>query len=131
MSEYITKQRKMLIDFLNFNTDKRFTAEEIAENLSSKGISLSAVYRNISHLEAEGKIKRFSVCGSRKVFYQYVASKHCHNSIHLSCKKCGKSFHMNSDDASSLVNSTVKNEGFAIDISDTVLYGICRACQKA
>ncbi len=128
MPKYSTKQRKMLLDYLSAHNDQHLTAKAIAEDLKKFEISLSAVYRNLSELENEGQIKRFSKSGSREVYYQYTASEKCCGALHLSCKKCGKTFHMKNDGADRLMNDLEKNDGFTIDKTETVLYGICQKC---
>ena len=85
MTNYQTMQRKILINFLEANPDIQFSAKQIFNVLSSTSISLSAVYRNLASLEADGVINRFTKEGSREIFYQYINSDICRNSIHLVC----------------------------------------------
>lgn len=126
----MTKQRKTLLMYLSEHTDLQLSAEQIAHELADKGISLSAVYRNLADLEADGSIRRFTKGGSRKVYYQYINTEKCKECLHLSCKNCGKTFHMNTNEANLLIKNISQNENFEIDINDTVLYGVCKACQK-
>ena len=130
MNKYSTKQRKLLLDYFNKHIDEQISAKEIAESLKGEGISLSAVYRNIAELEFEGQLKRSSKSGLRTVYYQYTASEHCHNLLHLSCKKCGKTFHMETDGAERLVDDVKRSNGFRLDKTSTVLYGVCANCDK-
>ena len=58
MPKYMTKQRKALLSFLSAHADEKLSARQIAQTLSGEGISISAVYRNLSALEQEGKIRR-------------------------------------------------------------------------
>ena len=131
---YNTKQRKILLDFLSKNTDKQLSADQIYELLTGAGmvenISKSAVYRNLAALEQEEKIHRFVREGSRKVLYQYVGSTKCQNELHLSCKKCGKTIHMDHETAEKLEQNLAGIQNFVIDKSETVLYGTCEKCQK-
>lgn len=129
MSKYMTKQRKLLNEYLQGRTDESISANQIAEALSDK-ISKSAVYRNLSDMEAEGKLRRVTSEGSREVIYQYVDEEKCHNCLHLSCKKCGKTYHMKHLAAESLIDNVEANEEFVIDKEKTVLYGICKDCRK-
>ena len=66
------------------------TARQIADALAADNISISAVYRNLSALEEEGLLKRSVREGTREVFYQYIAAEECKDSLHLSCRVCGK-----------------------------------------
>jgi Fur family ferric uptake transcriptional regulator len=125
----MTKQRKILLQFLSEHADESLFAEQIALALKEEGISVSAIYRNLADLEKEGKVRRTSKDGSRKVFFQYIGGEECRACIHLSCKKCGKTYHMDMSEADILIHHVAKQEKFAVDRSQTVLYGICGDCQ--
>ena len=99
--------------------------EKEAEN-----ISVSAVYRNLSELEAEGKLHKFSHPGVRDAFYQYTASDSCREKLHLSCEKCGRTFHASETGSSALLALLAKCDDFSVDKSTTILYGLCKACRS-
>lgn len=128
MPKYETKQRKTLITLLCDSADKLLSATDISKALS--GISLSAVYRNLSDLEKEGKVQRIAITGSKKVYYRYTSAKECEKHLHLSCSKCGKTFHMNVPDTNSLIDKVLSGSNFKVDSNNTVLYGICGNCRK-
>jgi Fur family ferric uptake transcriptional regulator len=130
MPKYMTKQRKTLLAFLAHHADEALSAKQIAALLNDDSISISAVYRNLSALEQEGKIRRVSKSGSREVFYQYTDCSSCKDCLHLSCEKCGKTYHMNMSDADRLVRVLAQNDEFSIDLTATVLYGICKNCKQ-
>lgn len=126
---YKTEQRNLLLSFLKENPDKMFSAKQIEAALCSKNISRSAVYRNLAELENENKIRRCSVNNSREVLYQFFDLQSCKNHIHLSCKKCGKLFHMENQLADSFINEIAISQGFNISKAETTLFGLCDACQ--
>ena len=126
----MTKQRKALLNYLSMHADERLSAKQLEDALKSEGISISAVYRNISELEREGKVRRVNNSGSREVFYQYTDGAHCKDSLHLSCEKCGKTYHMNSAVAQTLIENLAQSDEFTIDKANTVLYGVCGDCRK-
>ena len=130
MSKYMTRQRKILLDFLSKHTDETLSARQIADALSKDDISTSAVYRNLSALETDGVVKRFAKNDLRESVYRYVGAEKCKNSLHLSCKICGRSIHMDDADAEQLIKNVSKHKGFTIEKSETVLYGICEDCSK-
>ena len=130
MPKYRTRQRKALLNYLSVHTDELLSAQEIADELESEEISLSAVYRNLADLENEGKVRRTSRGGSREVFYQYTDADECKGCLHLSCRACGRTFHMDPDVARRLIEAVEQSEGFAVDRSETVLYGVCGRCRK-
>ena len=130
MAKYLTRQRKQLLAYLSEHTDEQMTARQIAEALAADNISMSAVYRNLSALEEEGLLKRSVREGTREAFYQYIAADGCKDSLHLSCRMCGKSIHLGESETRRLIHDTFETTGFQIDKSDTVLYGVCSDCKK-
>ena len=130
MSGYMTKQRKELLLFLSEHPDEVFSAKQIAGLLSEENISVSAVYRNLAALEHSGSVRRVSRPGAREALYRYTGAEACRECLHLSCKNCGRTFHMDADDADVLVHRLARNEQFSVDRSATVLYGVCRYCRN-
>ena len=128
---YSTEQRNILLTYLQTNPDTVFSAKQIAQSLADKNISRSAVYRNLAQLESEQKIKRVVKNGSRETYYQFYDTTACRNHIHLSCTKCGKIFHMEGNDADRLSQMLNGNEGFELNKSETVIYGLCKECKEA
>lgn len=123
----MTRQRKALLDYLSAHADETFCAREIAAALAD--VSASAVYRNLAALEAEGKLRRVERSGARETAYQYVGADACKGCLHLKCKKCNRTFHMDAAGAEALLGVVERAEGFAVDKADTVLYGVCELCQ--
>ena len=130
MVKYETKQRRALLDFLAANADKPLSAADVVAGLKSSGISASAVYRNLSSLENEGKVQRLAVGGSNKVYYRYTVAEGCERHLHLSCCRCGKTFHMDVPATDTLRTEVLHGSDFKVDSANTVLYGICGNCNK-
>ncbi len=130
MAGYLTRQRKRLLAYLSEHTDEQMTARQIADALASDSISVSAVYRNLSAMEGEGLLKRSVREGTREAFYQYVAADKCKDSLHLSCRVCGKSIHLGEKEAEQLLYGVLESTGFQIDKSETIIYGVCADCRK-
>ena len=61
--------------------------------------------------------------------YQFFDIQSCRNHIHLSCKKCGKIFHMENQVADSFINEISESQGFNISKAETTLYGLCAQCK--
>lgn len=129
MNEYMTRQRRLLYDFLAQRADRRFTAREAADALSDE-ISRSAVYRNLAALEREGLITRSVPDGSREIYYQYLRCGDCRERIHLTCTSCGGSFHMEEAHAERLLKTLSEEMGFRLNKTKTVLYGVCEECAE-
>lgn len=131
MSKYMTKQREVLLGFLAEHPDESFSARQIAKELKDDKISVSAVYRNLSALEEDGKLRRVMQGTGREVFYQYADCDVCKECLHLSCKMCGKTYHMSTKGADMLMNNVAAQEKFFIDKVETVLYGVCEKCKAS
>ena len=129
MPKYMTRQRRTLLSYLNGHADELLSVREIADALEAEDVSRSAVYRNVAELEAEGQLRRDRGGDAREVYYRYVGAAPCRGSLHLSCKRCGRTFHMDSGGADALTRAVEREEGFAVDRSDTVLYGVCALCR--
>ena len=130
MSKYVTKQRRILLEFLSEHADEILSAKQISQMLSYQGISTSAVYRNLTDLEAAGKIRRVSQNNSREALYQYTDADNCKNRLHFLCNSCGRTFHVSAQSAALLENQLEAKEGFQIDRANTILYGTCGTCSN-
>ncbi|MCR5825008.1 MAG: transcriptional repressor [Oscillospiraceae bacterium] len=129
MSKYVTRQRRALLDYLGTHADEALSAQEIAAALEGARVSLSAVYRNLAELEAEGLVRRTERPGTREACYCFIGAEECRGCLHLQCKRCGRTFHMDAAGAEQLKSVVEKAEGFALDKGDTVLYGVCEICR--
>jgi len=130
LAKYMTKQRKLLLAFLSEHADETLPTSQIVEALAGKEISASAIYRNLAALEQEGKLKRSAKPCSQELSYRYTGAEDCQGHLHLSCLRCGKTVHMEETESDALAQRLAQSEGFRLDRTDTVLYGICSDCQK-
>lgn len=124
MKVYNTHQRKMLIDFLQKNSDKAFTIEEILENMGGEKPSQSTAYRLMTKLVEDNLVHRSVKGNSRSFVYQYISDKTCEGHLHIKCTDCGKVYHLDHSITSIIQNDIEKNTHFEID-SHTVLLGRC------
>ena len=89
-------------------------------------------FANNSHidlLETEEKVRRSSKSGTREVYYQYLDAENCKGALHMSCIKCGKTFHMADGNAALLAKYLAQSEQLMLDTTDTILYGTCSDCK--
>ena len=122
---YNTKQKEMLIKFFEENAEKCFSPNEII-NSSELKMGSATVYRLLSKLENEGKLKRFITGEDKHVSYQYSGCEGGH--FHLKCLKCGELIHSHCDVIKSMQHHLNSEHGFIVDSSRTVLYGVCGEC---
>ena len=76
-----------------------------------------------------GNTHRSAKSGSHEAFYQYLDAKGCKGALHMSCVKCGKTFHMADSNAALFAKHLAQSEQFTLDAADTILYGICSDCK--
>lgn len=130
MARYNTRQRDVLLAFLNEHVHQPLSAQQIAQGLKGEKISISAVYRNLADLEREGKVRRLTQSGAHAVAYQFVDADACRGHIHLACKSCGKTFHLEDAFTAKMLGHFRERIEFSIDPADTVIYGLCKYCRQ-
>ena len=131
MAEYNTEQKKLLLDFLEKNHDSAYTIEEITNELKSRGAAVgkSTVYRLMTRLVEEKRVKRQLSDGSRKAIYRITLDSHCHNHLHLQCIKCGRVLHLDEEVSDRLLDTVKQINDFSVSEEDTVLMGKCADCK--
>ncbi|MBQ3085300.1 MAG: transcriptional repressor [Clostridia bacterium] len=132
MASYQTRPRGQLLSFLRENPEKGYTAEELAQELSSRygddAPGKSTVYRLVNKLVQEEEIKRFEAENEKRAQYRLTGAA-CHNHLHLKCLDCGKLIHMKEQDSTPLLMGILQQNGFSVDEYQTVLLGHCNLCQ--
>lgn len=134
MAEYVTEQKKILQRILEENKDRAYTVDELVnimkqthgENAPGK----STVYRLITNLLNEGKVKKFSKADTRKAAYQIILGEHCDCHLHLKCLDCGKLLHLDEEVSDKLLCAVMSNSDFTVNEEATVLFGKCGSCKK-
>ncbi|NLI54823.1 MAG: Fur family transcriptional regulator [Clostridiales bacterium] len=138
MAEYETKQRRMLLDFLNAHPDGGFSVEELysglcAANPGEQVPGKSTLYRLIAKLVSEGLVKRFPGEHGRQFSYQIVACASCgarDAHLHLKCTACGCLYHMDHAISERIMDEVLQRSDFSLDEKETVLFGVCRDCRQ-
>ncbi|MBO4870013.1 MAG: transcriptional repressor [Clostridia bacterium] len=125
---YMTSQRKALFEALESHRDEALSADQITALLGERA-SRSAVYRNLSALEAQGLLKKTTASGSSKALYRYTGSEQCRDHLHLECSKCGRTFHLMAPTTDAVIDNVLRDANFSIDRTSTVLYGVCEKCR--
>ncbi len=125
-SDYQTKQKKAIIDFLEA-AEGHLTAAQILTGLKEKGLSIgtATVYRQLEKLEESGLVRKFITEGS--ACYQ-LSRDDCENHFHLKCTRCGELFHIDCDFLLKLAPHIAEHHNFKVDNCRTVMYGTCEKC---
>lgn len=126
MKVYNTVQKQQLLEFLKNNSDRAFTIEEIASEIS---VGKSTVYRLMPKLVDEGIAKRFTKGTSRRFLYQLIGCG-CHAvHLHMKCTQCGRILHMSNAASETLLQEVLEKSNFSVDKEQTMLFGKCAHCR--
>lgn len=131
--EYKTEQKNAVLCFLKQNCEHHFTASQIVQALKTNqnAPGKSSVYRIISNLVKQGKVKRFESNSENSFVYQYAhLSDSCENHYHLKCIDCGKLIHMECEHLSDVCRHIASEHGFVVGTGKSVIYGQCKECLK-
>ena len=55
---------------------------------------------------------------------------HCEEHLHLQCVKCGKIIHLECEFMDEISEHILKDHGFELQCKNSILYGMCSACQE-
>ncbi len=128
-TEYNTRQRALIIDFLKENS-AHVTARDIIQHLSEQGVKVgtATVYRTLDKLCAIGAVRKFVVDERSGACYQYTHSAECDEHFHLKCVSCGTLIHMDCDFLAQMEKHIFEDHGFTVSSGKTVIYGLCSNC---
>lgn len=126
---YNTTARTRLIGFLQSNSDRAFTLEEICDALLEDGHGRSTVYRLTSQLTDAGCVRRISDGRTRKATYQFIGGAACSEHLHLKCNGCGKLIHLDYEISHALEDALKRSRGFTLD-EGTLIFGRCKDCEE-
>lgn len=128
---YMTAQRKSLIDFLSAHSERHFTIDEIIAQLHEGQAQpgRSTVYRQMKKLVDSGAVRRFESPDSRSFVYQYANDSDCCEAhFHLKCSRCGRLIHMDCERLSHVRSHIEAEHDFIIGAGKGIIYGECTAC---
>ena len=119
-----TSQRQIVYEALDVLGHA--TTEELIDYIKKNydQISLATIYRNISILLDEHKIKRV------KLQDDDVLETIKQNHYHFVCQKCGNIYDVDQNKASTIMDNFKSLSGYEILECDIYLYGICQKCKK-
>ncbi|MCR5770901.1 MAG: transcriptional repressor [Butyrivibrio sp.] len=132
-SEYKTKSRNAIIEYLKENADTRFTARDILNAINADGAELdrSTIYRNLERLSKEGYLVKYKESDTNATCYQYSEGHgSCHEHMHAQCTVCGRIFHIDNSIMKQAAAKLQKEYGIEIDYGKTVIMCTCKSCKK-
>ncbi len=123
----LTPQREMVLSVMH-QIEGFATAEEIWEKVTqiSDCVDISTVYRTLELLQ-EFQIVAAIDPGNGQRRYELVGvhGPHCH----LVCRSCGKVIGVEQSEVKSLVEHLEETHGFAVEINEMTIPGLCRECR--
>lgn len=136
MATYQTIQKKELIRFLEGHSERAFTIDEMVAAMETDPDCISrpgksTIYRLLPSLVEAGTVHRFSRQNGGKAAYQIVGGQDCHGHMHMKCTGCGRLLHMSDEYSRILSEEIAQQNHFALDLTRTLLYGICESCLSA
>ena len=117
-SKYKTKQREILIRYLESVPGVHITAGDVADYFRKQGsaIGQSTIYRQLESLVDEGIINKYVIDGNSPTCF------------HCKCEKCGKLIHLHCDELEEIQEHLYAEHRFRMDPLRTVFYGLCDEC---
>lgn len=126
MRKYNTRQRERILELFTNESERCFSAKEIYALCADVG--QATVYRTLSMLEREGRIKRYRTAGGDCFKLSSLEKADCH--VHFACKSCGEIIHSECNFITEVAEHLKKHHDFSLDITETVIYGICGKCAE-
>ena len=134
-SKYNTKQREMLLGYLESQKRAHITVADVCEYFKEHGSPMgqATVYRQMEKLVDDGLVSKYIVDVGSPACFEYVG-EHSHagegTCFHCRCEICGSIIHMHCDELSLIKGHLFEEHGFKLDPFRTVFYGICEDCSK-
>ena len=98
-SNYKTKQREIMLSYLESRPGVHITAEDVYEHFRAQGVTIgqSTVYRQLEKFVAEGLLNKYVLESGSSACFEYVGMtvhKKNETCFHCKCEKCGKLIHL-------------------------------------
>lgn len=132
-SKYKTKQREILLTYLESVPGVHITASDVCEYFKSQGAAIgqSTVYRQLENLVDEGIVTKYMIDSTNSACFEYVGENSHGNAdtcYHCKCEKCGKLIHLHCDEMKLIQSHLDQEHKFRLDPIRTVFYGLCEDC---
>ena len=125
---YQTKQRNVILAYLQSNTARHLTVDDITDALKQNGLAVGkpTVYRYMDKLVGEGSVRKYFISNSQRICYEYIdKAETWRMHYHLKCTECGTLLHVDCGLMDQVAAHMDTDHGFLVDNTRTVLYGLC------
>lgn len=127
-----TKQKSLILELLKSNIE-HITADEIYQKLADNNtlVPKATIYRTLSLLEKNNIIRKYSISDKLPACYQFIdGNKCCYEHYHFMCNVCLEVAHVSNRCLENSLSELKFLNGFEVDSSKTVFYGVCVKCKK-
>lgn len=132
-SKYKTKQREILLEYLEKYPGKHITAGDVCDHFKEKGESIgqSTVYRQLESLVDEGIVGKYVIDANSPACFEYIGADSHEDAdvcFHCKCEKCGKLIHLHCEELEEIGAHLLDEHRFKVNAMRTVFYGLCEQC---
>ncbi len=130
-TNYQTRAREELLDYLKSAPGKHHTAAEIRDHFTALGqpIGTATIYRRLESFVGEGLVRKYILGPGESACYAYAGDPQCASHFHCKCETCGVLIHLDCDELREIRTHLLEHHGFSWDAGKTVFYGICGKCR--
>ena len=121
----VTAARVAVLDVLAERS--HLTTDEVAAAVRVRigAVSTQGSYHMLDTLVSAGLLRRIEVAGSAARYERRVGDNH----HHLVCRSCGEVRDVDCDSREKLCVAPPDQEGYQIDESEVIFWGLCPQCQ--
>lgn len=131
-TKYKTKQREILLGYLQALSGRHVTAADVCAYCAEQGaaISQATVYRQLESLVDEGLVHKYIIDGGSPACFEYAGPESpAAGCFHCKCEKCGRLIHLSCPELEGVREHLESRHQFRLDPLRTVFYGLCDQCR--
>ena len=130
---YKTKQRELLLDYLEQVPGIHVTVNDVCEHCKKIGrpIGQTTVYRQLERMVDEGLVNKYILDGNSAACFEYVPESdqtETQSCFHCKCEQCGRLIHLQCEELAAIGDHLQKHHQFLLNPMRTVFYGLCEDC---
>lgn len=132
-TKYRTRQRDILLGYLESVSGKHITVSDVCDYLKKEGLPIgqSTVYRQLECMVDEGLVNKYIIDGTSPACFEYVGQESHGDSeccFHCKCEKCGRLIHLHCEELAMIKEHLLAHHQFLLNPLRTVFYGVCEEC---
>jgi Fur family ferric uptake transcriptional regulator len=130
LSNYSTRQGKLILDYLASLGNEHVTVNHIVQHFRKQKIPIgqTTIYRHLEKLCDSGVIRKYTLSEGSACYQHVNDDKACQEHFHLKCEICGELIHLECDVLDEIQKHVYNKHNFQINALKTVFYGTCDRC---